>query len=242
MNRGLFLVHAWSSLWVSAVRAGLYRSIILIYKSDPSRADQSHPWAPLSRMELVNGAPTLRYMRADPASAAACVSCHNSYEQVSATIAMREESGTDPGKHWEMNELMGAIQVDIPLHTVEAAAADIRTGLLTSIGLALGFGFRLLIGILYGAVIRPTERSIREVDSFQECVDSVVDTARHLLDGAEIQLDTIDTTGAQMDAQRIRELAVSNASNAELAAASCGELQGRFQRLNGELQKMLGHK
>jgi hypothetical protein len=53
----------------------------------PGSGDYS--WKPVYRFEAHNGAPVLSYMRADPAAAESCVSCHNQYEQQAEIIAMR---------------------------------------------------------------------------------------------------------------------------------------------------------
>ena len=58
---------------------------------------------------------------------------------------------------------------------------------------------------------------------------------------AEEQLRVISETGdIKLDTTELKKLAMNNASNAELAAASCGELDLGFTELNDEMKKMLG--
>lgn len=89
--------------------------------------DQAQPtgpidWEPLWRIENIDGVRTLRYMRADPATSAACVSCHNKHEQRPEIVARRVNSNVETGKQWAQHQLLGAIEVNIPLDKVETLA------------------------------------------------------------------------------------------------------------------------
>jgi diguanylate cyclase (GGDEF)-like protein len=79
-------------------------------------------WIPRWRIEDLNGVRTLRYMRADPAVSQACVSCHNEYELRPDIVARRSSDGIETGKQWRQHQLLGAIEVNIPLDKVEALA------------------------------------------------------------------------------------------------------------------------
>ncbi len=90
--------------------------------------DPLHPLAPTNwkavwRFESLGDVRTLRYMRADPAAGASCVTCHNQYELRPATIALRNAAGVPTGKQWQQHQLLGAIEVNIPVDRVEALAA-----------------------------------------------------------------------------------------------------------------------
>lgn len=107
--------------------------------------DQASPAAPIAwnavwRLEHVNGQNTLRYMRADPASAASCVECHNTFEQSPEIMELRRASGVEPGRTWKQHQLLGAIEVDIPLSKVEAVVATQTRETLAWIISALGGG------------------------------------------------------------------------------------------------------
>jgi diguanylate cyclase (GGDEF)-like protein len=90
--------------------------------------DQANPagaisWQPVWRFEKVNGESTLRYLRADPASAQGCVDCHNALEKTGDMIDRRRAVGVAPEKTWKLHQLLGAIEVNIPLNKVEAVVA-----------------------------------------------------------------------------------------------------------------------
>jgi diguanylate cyclase (GGDEF)-like protein len=94
-----------------------------------SAQDQEYPtgpidWKPVWRIENLNGARTLRYMRADPAVAQSCVDCHNMQEQLPDVISRRIRAGEDGTKRWRLHQLLGALEVDLPLDKVEALAGD----------------------------------------------------------------------------------------------------------------------
>jgi diguanylate cyclase (GGDEF)-like protein len=91
---------------------------------DAPRPAGAIDWQPAWRFERVYGVRMLRYMRADPASTAACVNCHNQYEIEAATVARRVAAGVATGKQWRQHQLLGAIEVSVPVDRVEALAAS----------------------------------------------------------------------------------------------------------------------
>ncbi|MFL6572134.1 MAG: diguanylate cyclase, partial [Burkholderiales bacterium] len=96
-------------------------------------------WDPVWRIETVDGVSTLRYMRADPAVSEGCVNCHNALESRAQTMALRARADVAPGKVFEVNRLMGAIEVQVPLDRVAAVARDhSKVALLSVLMLALG--------------------------------------------------------------------------------------------------------
>lgn len=90
------------------------------------RADPAGPiaWQPAWRIETIGDVRTLRYMRADAAASPSCVACHNRYEARAETIALRRAAGVPLGKRWKQHQLLGAIEVNIPVDRVEAIAID----------------------------------------------------------------------------------------------------------------------
>lgn len=113
-----------------------------LLKQDEAAPTAPISWQPIWRVEDVSGASTLRYMRADPASSESCVNCHNRIERQPDVMAARTAAGIEPGRQWQRYQLMGAIQIDIPLERAAALALEqTQFGLLivvavTIIGLA----------------------------------------------------------------------------------------------------------
>lgn len=102
------------------------------------RFDKPVSWQPVWRVEIVGGVSTLRSLHADPATAQSCVSCHNALEQTPDVRARRLAAGLPPGRTWRINELMGALEVQIPLSQVEALTrAQSRTTLTLIVGMVL---------------------------------------------------------------------------------------------------------
>jgi len=106
-------------------------------------------WKPVWRIETINGRPTLRYMRADPASASSCVNCHNQMEQQADIIQQRNDQGIPAGKQWKLNQLLGAIEVKISLEKVEALAKNQRNITLYTIVGVVVLGLIFIILFLY---------------------------------------------------------------------------------------------
>jgi len=92
-------------------------------RQDRAAPDGPLDWKPVWRIEETAGAKTLRYLRADPASAESCVACHNLQEAMPAMHERRARQGVPPGKQWRLHQLLGAIDVTIPLNKVEVFAA-----------------------------------------------------------------------------------------------------------------------
>lgn len=111
--------------------------------------DQAEPkaaiaWKPTWRFETVNDVKTLLYLRADPAAAENCVACHNGLEQTPEMIQRRRASGIPAQKQWKLHQLMGAIQVEIPLDkvgvVVEAQTRQTLLWIMTVLGVTLFIG------------------------------------------------------------------------------------------------------
>ena len=119
-------------------------------------------WQPVSRIETVDGVPTLRYVRADPASAASCVECHNALETRPDIVERRLAAGETPGKRWRRHELLGAMEVNVPLAAAaELARSQAWVGLLIVVAI-LVFGL-LAVGLLFWADRSRTRRTAREL-------------------------------------------------------------------------------
>jgi hypothetical protein len=195
-------------------------------------------WQSVSRVEEVDGKRVLKYMRADPASVQACVSCHNDYEQQSDILALRKNSNTEQGKIWKLHSLMGALKVEIPISSVELLASEARNELLLSILVLFLVGFLGLLFMISKNVIRPVEESINEVDRFKEIVSDVISKNGAILDGSDEEMVILDQEN--VDLKALQTCSMKNASNAQLAAAACGNLDDGFTKLNDKMQKMLG--
>ena len=195
-------------------------------------------------------------MRADPAAAAACVSCHNGYEKRPEVMAMREAQGVAPGKQWELHELMGAIRVEVPVDEVAAAAAAGRNRMLAGIAAIFVLGFGGLFVMISKTVINPVESSVHQVEGFSNKVASVVGCSKDLVFAADDQQkacrQTISSVGKgdtsqdsedpQIAAslQSLANAANDNAMKAEESAMYCNDLDESFEDLKSRLQQILG--
>ncbi|MBI3897362.1 MAG: EAL domain-containing protein [Gammaproteobacteria bacterium] len=111
---------------------------IELERQDRPDPDGPIDWRAAWRIEEMNGVRTLRYMRADPAASRTCVDCHNSYEARADTAVVRISNGVAPGKQWKQHQLLGAIEVDIPVDRVEEiATAYARRTLALVVGISL---------------------------------------------------------------------------------------------------------
>ena len=132
-------------------------------------------WKPVWRIEELNGVKTLRYLRADPASADSCIACHNTQETIADIRERRIKQGVAPGKQWRLYQLLGAIEVSIPLDKVEVfAAAQNRVTLAVIIGVVVA-GV-VILGFLVSLDVMRSRRMAREL-SWQANHDSLTGLA-----------------------------------------------------------------
>jgi len=105
-------------------------------------------WQPVFRIEKDGEANVMRYLTADPATSESCVACHNAYEHSPDVIKMRERAGVPAGKQWEQHQLLGALEITIPLNVIEARAPE-QLNRATMWILVMLTGVLVLIGIVY---------------------------------------------------------------------------------------------
>ncbi len=107
-------------------------------------------WEPVWRIETINDMKVLRYLYADPAASQSCVNCHNRMELLPETVARREAAGVETGKQWQLNELMGALEVVVPMDESSALAhAQTKSGLtiLAIVGVASALIFAVFLAL-----------------------------------------------------------------------------------------------
>jgi methyl-accepting chemotaxis protein len=95
-------------------------------------------WKPYTEKAVVEGREVLRYMKADPAAGASCVSCHNMLEATGKISVRRKQQGMDLTKVFKLNDLMGGIAVEVDLEQVGTASqANLQATFLGSIGIGI---------------------------------------------------------------------------------------------------------
>ena len=105
---------------------------------DAPRPNGPIAWQAAWRFDTLDGVRTLRYVRADPASSTSCVNCHNRYERLPETMALRTAAGVPLDKQWQQHQLLGAIEVKIPVDRIEEiAAGQARRTLWLVVGISL---------------------------------------------------------------------------------------------------------
>ncbi len=213
-----------------------------------SSSNEPQEWDPVYRFETVDGKQVLHYVKADPASASACVSCHNAYENREDVKMIRVSDGVEPGKQWELHQLMGAIRVNIPVSQVAAAAEAGQNRMLYSLGTIFAIGFIVLFFLIFNVVIKPIEESVQAVEGFSQQIDDVVKCSRELLIGADEQLDACNELKEKQDSDKrkaefeeLANLADKSAMRAEESSMYCSDLETQFSSLRAKLNRILGN-
>lgn len=126
-SEGLYKYRAVSK-WNLADDQGLNNDFLSYAWEELEKQDQINPqqaidWKPIYRVERFEDQETLLYLRADPASHASCVTCHNSYEQLPTIVERRISQNISVGKRWKQHQLLGAVFVQIPVGPMQEAAS-----------------------------------------------------------------------------------------------------------------------
>lgn len=90
------------------------------------QADPKGPidWKPVSRIEQLEGTRVMRFLTADPAMSQSCVDCHNNFEMLPEVMQQRKNAGVASGKQWKQHQLLGALEITVPLDRVEVLAGE----------------------------------------------------------------------------------------------------------------------
>lgn len=90
------------------------------------QADPKGPidWKPVSRIEQTGGTKVMRFLTADPAMSQSCVDCHNNFEMLPEVAQRRKNAGVISGKQWKQHQLLGALEITVPLDRIEVLAAE----------------------------------------------------------------------------------------------------------------------
>ena len=208
-----------------------------------------YAWKPVYRLEKRNGSSKLLYMKADPGAAAACVSCHNNYEQRADIAALRKGQGIAPGKTFQLHRLMGALRVEVPIDQVAALAAAGRDRTLGTLAGIFVVGFALLFWLIHRQIIKPVEWSVHQVEGFTPKIDAVVLCNKDLVLAADEQatacrgtqqvLDAGDIAAATKSLLSLATVANDNAMRAEDSAVYCNDLSESFDNLKAKLQEIV---
>ncbi|WKB53860.1 ATP-binding protein [Eleftheria terrae] len=124
-------------------------------RPDPPRPIE---WKPAWRFETLGGRRTLRYMRADPASEQGCVACHNGMERLPEVLARRVSDGVEQGRVFKLHQLLGAVEVHVPVDRVDALAES-QAHLTLLFVLATSFAGVMLVGYWLWRDARSARRS-----------------------------------------------------------------------------------
>ena len=132
-------------------------------KQQKSVQAETTNWKPVYRFENTAQGMSLRYLYPDPASGASCVACHNNLEALPAVVKNRENSGVELGKVWKLNDLMGALEVIVPIEDASAFAdTQTRDGILILSAVALA-GL-LMIGAFFAFDLAKTKAMTTELE------------------------------------------------------------------------------
>ncbi len=139
-------------------------------------------WEPYSEVLDVDGREVYRYLAADTGVAGGCVSCHNVLEKRDDIIQLRNAANSTTGKQFALNDLMGAVAVEIDLEEVGAMAS---AGAVTS-SLAMIFAGVVATGLAVLLIRR----------SFSSPMQALSDRMRDVVEGDGDLTMRIDEVGA----------------------------------------------
>ena len=125
-------------------------------------------WKPYTQVQRIEGKRYLRFLRPDPASAQGCVSCHNNLEQQDDIASYRRASGVDPRHHFKLNDLMGAVAVDVSLEEAGAIATANTKQFILFLSIAGIGSMALTYYFIRSTLTRPIKALVGRVDRVAE--------------------------------------------------------------------------
>lgn len=125
-------------------------------------------WQPYYETLEIDGKPFLRFLAADLASGQACVTCHNGLEKREDVLTIRKDSSVEQGKVFELNDLMGAVAVDVNLEEAGAVAAASTRNMMTWL-IVVGVGVLLVtISFVRRAMVKPINMMINKLEAIAQ--------------------------------------------------------------------------
>jgi methyl-accepting chemotaxis protein len=216
------------------------------FEASGEPGEAGYPWRAIYRFEQAGGGSTLVYMRADPASAPACVACHNSLEQRPEVIASRRSAGVEPAKTWKLHGLMGAVKVRVPIEEVARVAAAGRNWTLGGLGLVLLLGFGVLFWCMRQWVLKPLEdtaevvEAVRSGDYGQRVEISSQDEIGHLARALNEMTEKVESSVEQgrQRAEHESEQAKRSASQANIVIAASEQIGSNVKSVAAGAKRM----
>lgn len=152
------------SKWNIEPRQGLYNDFVawawpLLEKQDVENPDGPIDWKPVSRVDQVRGVSVMRFLIADAADDESCVGCHNRYENTPDVVRMREQAKVATGKQWKQHQLLGALEIAIPLDRIKVLA-DEKVHRTASWIMIIIAGSVVVIGIIYLLSLRQRHKIV----------------------------------------------------------------------------------
>jgi methyl-accepting chemotaxis protein len=207
---------------------------------------REYRWQPFLRTEMVDGVKTLRYLAADPTSAMSCVTCHNEIESTPEIRKRRQQQGFSETKVFQLNELMGALSVQVPIASVaKFSQAELRRLIVlfvSSIGAMLVLAFW---------VLQSATKRLHRLRASAQRVTKEGRLDQTLKDLGTDEIGDLGTTFAQMvdnlhaaiaEQQRVAEV-ISRASEQIAEAAhsvskGTGEQAATFEETSAQLDQL----
>jgi methyl-accepting chemotaxis protein len=208
--------------------------------------DAGYPWRPIYRFEQEGGASTLVYLRADPASAPACVACHNNLEQDPDVMTQRRGAGVTPGKTWKLHRLMGAVKVRVPIEEVASIAAAGRNWTLGGLGAVLLLGFGVLFWCMRRWVLQPLRNAagvveaVRSGDYSRRVEIRSQDEIGHLARALNEMTERVESSveEGQRRAEHEREQANRSASQANFVISASEQIGANVKAVAAGARRM----
>ena len=203
-------------------------------------------WDSFHEITEKGGRRVLRFVKADPAVGASCVDCHNRLEESPELATQRRQAGSEAGHRFELNDLMGAIAVEVDLEDAGALAAGFTRRTLISFASVGALVLGLCIWFVRRKIVQPVhalrdgiqrmsagdftqDLTVRGKDEFAQLAGSLNELGRNLR-GVVGEIQECSSS-MDHDSAQVSQTSESIAQDASKQAASLVEISSSLEEL-----------
>jgi methyl-accepting chemotaxis protein len=193
---------------------------------------KTHKWQPFTRVTTdAEGRQVMRYLSPDRAGAAGCVNCHNALEKTPEVMAARRAQGESDAKVFQLNELMGALSVTVPIDLAGKTAHETNRNVLIL--------FTVLAAAALAFVFMVIQRTTARIRALTEATARIVkdgDLTQTIKSDSNDELGELANTFQEM-VGKLKEVPLAIQASVKDLASAAAEIYAASQEQEAAAQQ-----